>query len=82
MGAELQTQNKHMDCKNENEEGDYFPIGELNGIKVMKIEVLFGIMTLQFQKRFTDFDVMFLNHTLVSVGGLAYRVQALGRLNY
>ena len=52
------------------EEGNYFPIAELNGIEVTQIEVLFGIMTLQFQKRFTDFDVMIPNHTLVSVGAL------------
>lgn len=56
-----------MDGTDENEDGDDFPIVELNGIEVMKMAVLFGIMKSQFQKRFTNFDVMILNHPLVSV---------------
>lgn len=66
MCAGFKTQNKHMDWADENEDWNYSPIAELNKTEMMKVTMLFGIMKLQFQKQFTDFDAMTLSHTLVS----------------
>lgn len=51
----VQTQNKQMDWADENEDGNYFPIAELNVIEVMKIITLLGIMKSQFLKEIHGF---------------------------